>query len=391
LSFCLIWTHNSATIQIRSRASMSSYQLSEAVQFAQAGRREEARRLLWQIVQIEPNNEVAWLWLATVAADGNEYQRALNEVLRINPNNVQARQLIADYQRQSYAPMQPPPGYPVQQQPPPPSYQQAGYVPYQPYAPTIQPKKRRGCNCCMIPLLVLVVIPMLLCCGLSYTNMSLGPADAIAGIFPGPFGRKEVTLEDDQYEITLTVPRSWYIADENSSSWNLWRGILDKMYPFKEGSWDDYDMDLDHVSLEDDRIAFMETNPVIIGMAGTPIAMGYAGIQALDSDSILSSFECDEVRALAESESSSEGTTTTVFSVGNGLCGLRVDDVHEYVNDAPFKNLDAPDQERQITIFVPFTSDRGTIWSIFLSENVYDSLFKDDIELLIDSIDVNRK
>jgi len=62
-------------------------QLHDAVQLAQAGERQEARRLLWQVVQSEPNNEIAWLWLASVAADLPEYERALTEVLRVNPGN----------------------------------------------------------------------------------------------------------------------------------------------------------------------------------------------------------------------------------------------------------------------------------------------------------------
>ena len=79
---------------------MSSTLLQQAVQLAQAGQKAEARQLLLQFLQTEPNNETAWLWLASVAADQTEYQRALNEVLRINPGNQRAQQLRSEFEQQ---------------------------------------------------------------------------------------------------------------------------------------------------------------------------------------------------------------------------------------------------------------------------------------------------
>ncbi len=71
--------------------------LLEGVQHAQAGRRAESREILLQVVRSEPENELAWYWLATVAATPAEYERALNEVLRINPSNQQARDELNAY------------------------------------------------------------------------------------------------------------------------------------------------------------------------------------------------------------------------------------------------------------------------------------------------------
>jgi twitching motility two-component system response regulator PilG len=106
--------------------------LHQAVQLAQTGQRVEARQMLWQFLQTEPDNEVAWLWLASVAADQTEYERALNEVLRINPGNPRAQQLLAEFRQQvggmppaaQYAPPQrpvtpPPPISPYAPPPPP--------------------------------------------------------------------------------------------------------------------------------------------------------------------------------------------------------------------------------------------------------------------------------
>jgi Tfp pilus assembly protein PilF len=41
---------------------------------AKAGSKEEARQLLQQSVRIEPRNEAAWLWLASVARDAGRTQ-----------------------------------------------------------------------------------------------------------------------------------------------------------------------------------------------------------------------------------------------------------------------------------------------------------------------------
>ncbi len=88
---------------------MATSLLQQAVSLAQQGQRDEAARLLRQFVQSNPNHEVAWLWLASVAGDQPEYVRALNEVLRINPANARARRLLDDFNQQ-YGPVSAAPG-----------------------------------------------------------------------------------------------------------------------------------------------------------------------------------------------------------------------------------------------------------------------------------------
>lgn len=64
------------------------------IALAKAGDKDEARRLLQQSIRLEPTNEAAWLWLASVARDGRERAFCLNKVLEINPNNEAARQAM---------------------------------------------------------------------------------------------------------------------------------------------------------------------------------------------------------------------------------------------------------------------------------------------------------
>lgn len=57
---------------------------------AKSGNKDEARQLLQQSIRLEPNNEAAWLWLASVARDAEERRFCLEKLLEINPNNETA-------------------------------------------------------------------------------------------------------------------------------------------------------------------------------------------------------------------------------------------------------------------------------------------------------------
>lgn len=70
-------------------------QIQEAVRLIQAGQTEEARILLADVVAADPQNESAWLWLATVTADRQQRLEYLERVLAINPDNATARQAVA--------------------------------------------------------------------------------------------------------------------------------------------------------------------------------------------------------------------------------------------------------------------------------------------------------
>src|SRR5438876_1127600 len=58
---------------------------------AKRGDKAMARTLLTQLLELEPNNEQAWMWLSGAVSDLTEQQTCLENVLIINPNNAQAR------------------------------------------------------------------------------------------------------------------------------------------------------------------------------------------------------------------------------------------------------------------------------------------------------------
>ncbi len=80
-----------------------SSQLHQAIQLAQSGQRAEARALLLEFLQTHGDHEAAWLWLAAVAQDWDEYERALENVLRVNPANTVAQQRLDEFRQQRAA------------------------------------------------------------------------------------------------------------------------------------------------------------------------------------------------------------------------------------------------------------------------------------------------
>jgi hypothetical protein len=407
---------------------MSSTLLQQAVQLAQAGQKAEARQLILQFLQTEPNNETAWLWLASVAADQTEYQRALNEVLRINPGSQRAKQLLADFEQQygsaaryappvtpppqvsPYAPPQqpvstPPPQvspYAMQQPvspPPPPPVSGVQYSPPAPVEVKVKTERRRGCLGCSLPgcgclgcggcgqgcilaFLVLVILPAIVCGALSTSSISLGPFDFFANFLPGEMGRKEIKFTTDTYDISLDAPRSWYLAQTNDQMWTFWSNALDNTLPFAEAGrkWSDLE------SYPGVAALIVDTDPVALNKGGDAIYL------ALLPGSVSEDFGCSAVRAKFA------GVTNDyqqVFDYGNGLCGYRdTDEMVPGPTTPVFKSIDAPGMERKIMFYTPVNSTTGLKWQISIPEVIYNWKevdTKDDIQTLIGSVKVTAK
>ena len=72
------------------RGAEVSQMLQIGIKAAQAGNRAEARQLLIQVTEAEPENESAWLWLASISEYPEELLVFLNNILDVNPNNERA-------------------------------------------------------------------------------------------------------------------------------------------------------------------------------------------------------------------------------------------------------------------------------------------------------------
>jgi tetratricopeptide (TPR) repeat protein len=81
----------------------SSEILQRAIQSARAGQKTEARDLLLQVVEVDPRNEMAWMWLAGLVDTLEDRIIACENVLTINPGNEKVRAYLTDLQRRQEA------------------------------------------------------------------------------------------------------------------------------------------------------------------------------------------------------------------------------------------------------------------------------------------------
>lgn len=398
---------------------MASSLIQQAVELARAGQREEAASLLRHVVQADPNNVVAWLWLASVASNQPEYVGALNAVLRIDPNHERARRLLVEFNAQYGALPDSKPAGPASTPQPasvvPPS---AGYEAYAPPAarevpsylaqdappsppPSPMPRpavsdidydderpaqvhyvterevvvrERRGCLRGCLPgcgcglqsclLLIVALMALVIACGvLSYLPNSLGPVDIPASYLPDEFGRKEVDFSVDGHAVTLTVPRSWMVAERDNPMWEVGRDVLDEVAPFKNAAytWSQFE------SAAGQGNTLIDINPITLLRGGDRVGMRYGGTEE-------GYYVCDAVRA-----NTNEFDEYYVYE--NGLCGWRVDSVEPW-QGAPLMEIDPPKHVRTVEFRVPLDESRALVWLVFLPESLY-SEFRSDIDVLV--------
>lgn len=73
---------------------MMNEDLLHAINILKSGQREEARSLLIAILRNKPDNEIAWQWMYNVANNQKEKTDCLKQILRINPENTNAKELL---------------------------------------------------------------------------------------------------------------------------------------------------------------------------------------------------------------------------------------------------------------------------------------------------------
>ena len=77
--------------------------LQRAIQTARAGSRAEARDLFLQVVETDPQNETAWMWLAVLVESLEDRIIACENALTINPSNEKIRSYLLRLQQQESA------------------------------------------------------------------------------------------------------------------------------------------------------------------------------------------------------------------------------------------------------------------------------------------------
>ena len=73
--------------------------LRHAVELARAGKKEAACDVFLRVVEIDPRNELAWMWLAGLAESLEDQIVACENVLTINPANRDAQAFLAELEQ----------------------------------------------------------------------------------------------------------------------------------------------------------------------------------------------------------------------------------------------------------------------------------------------------
>jgi hypothetical protein len=158
----------------------TSDQLQQAFRLIRDGNKTQAAAILVPIVRAEPNNADAWWLLANAVSGTDQQRRALEQVLRLRPNDDKARRMLDQIGGGGFPaspPMQPPDPWATQ---PPPSTAFGGdpfahvgagqSAPYYPQpraggmqsAPPIAPQ-RKGTNPCVIILAIIGFVVVVGC------------------------------------------------------------------------------------------------------------------------------------------------------------------------------------------------------------------------------------
>lgn len=68
--------------------------LKTAVDLIKSGQRAEAREILVEILQANPDSEEVWLWMTKTGISNQQKVKCLKRVLEINPDNDKAEELL---------------------------------------------------------------------------------------------------------------------------------------------------------------------------------------------------------------------------------------------------------------------------------------------------------
>lgn len=95
---------------------MTAEKLNTAIQLVQSGRGQAAVPVLREIIQENPADENAWLWLAECMDDVEHKRFCLQRVLTINPHNLQAQMDLTSLNEGGLVPQERPmPGEPLRE------------------------------------------------------------------------------------------------------------------------------------------------------------------------------------------------------------------------------------------------------------------------------------
>lgn len=85
------------TCRSMQKGDMGMSKLDDAIAMIKAGDMEQGRRLLIELLEEEPRNVQAWLWMSGVVRDPERRRQSLLAALEIDPDNELARKGLAKF------------------------------------------------------------------------------------------------------------------------------------------------------------------------------------------------------------------------------------------------------------------------------------------------------
>lgn len=77
------------------------------IEYYKSGNKAGALKIFLEVLKSEPNNEIAWLWLAACVDKPEQKKDCFHKVLAINPNNVTAQKALAELELQAVSDTKP--------------------------------------------------------------------------------------------------------------------------------------------------------------------------------------------------------------------------------------------------------------------------------------------
>ena len=74
---------------------MTNQSVKQGIKIFKAGDKEKARLIFKEAIQTNPNDEMAWFWLAATYKKKSNQIKCLNKLLAINPHHQAAREQLA--------------------------------------------------------------------------------------------------------------------------------------------------------------------------------------------------------------------------------------------------------------------------------------------------------
>ena len=80
---------------------MDNDNIQTCINLFKSGNKMGARLIFLNVAQKEPNNEVAWLWLAACVDTAEQKRDCFYKILSINPKNQNAQKALAELELQT--------------------------------------------------------------------------------------------------------------------------------------------------------------------------------------------------------------------------------------------------------------------------------------------------